>query len=230
VLAGLEVVDALADVDVDDDPRLAMAELRAGGAAVVTHAEARGDADRGVVAGIDDGDDARPAEGVKDVAHRGAAGLGRITAAPLVAHQPPADLEIAGRAEGLDAGDADDLAARLLHQRPHADAVLRLLARLAGQELLDFRLAEGRAAADEAHDLGIGGHGGERLPIARLPRADDKPLRFENHSFLRMPFQRTHDSSRAFLLPAYASFAFCSASAAGGGASPARMKPCPAPS
>src|SRR5437763_12822696 len=110
MLAGFELLDAGADVDVDHDLRLAMAEVRAGGAAVVMHADARGDAHRGVVAGIDDGHDERAAERIEHVAHGGGACLRRVAETPPVARHPPSDLEIAGGAEGLDARDTDDAA------------------------------------------------------------------------------------------------------------------------
>jgi beta-lactamase class A len=69
--------------------------------------------------------------------------------------------------------------------------------------------------------------------LVDLARAVDDVFRraeARRYTFFSRSFQRFHASSRAFLFAAYASRTFCSASAAGGGASPARMKPWPAPS
>src|SRR5437763_870010 len=96
---------SLANEEVDDDVVLSVAELRSRHALLVVHAKARHDALRRLVAGIDDGGDARLAEGFEDVMHGGGAGFRSIAAAPEVAREPPSDLEIAGGAERLHAAD-----------------------------------------------------------------------------------------------------------------------------
>src|SRR3954453_23143830 len=101
-----------------------MSELHAGVTRFVVHAEALRDADRCVVARIDDRDDAVASEGFEHVMHCGAAAFRRVAAAPHIAGEPPADLEIAGRAERLRAADAYQAIRRLLDQRADADAEL----------------------------------------------------------------------------------------------------------
>src|SRR5205823_7548959 len=62
------------------------------------HPQPRGHAFRRLVWWVDDRDHARAPEGLEHVAHRRAAGLGGVAAAPHLARQPPADLELVDRA------------------------------------------------------------------------------------------------------------------------------------
>src|ERR1051326_1658394 len=97
--------------EVDDDLRPAMPELRARHPSLVAHPESLHDAFGRLVGGVDDRHDARTR--AQAVLHRGAAPFGRVTEAPPVARQPPADLVIARRAERLDPQDADYARRRL---------------------------------------------------------------------------------------------------------------------
>src|SRR3954471_24298201 len=101
-----------------------MSELHAGVTRFVVHAEALRDADGCVVARIDDRDDAAASEGFEHVMHGGGAAFRCVAAAPHIACEPPADLQIAGRAERLRAADADQAIRRFLNQRADADAEL----------------------------------------------------------------------------------------------------------
>src|SRR5436305_1155543 len=98
-----------------------------------------------------------PHEGTNDVAWGliAFASLGRVAAAPHLERQPPADLELAGRAERLRSREADQLPGGLLDHRAHADVELAHLARLPREPLVDFRLAVRPAAVHVAHDFGV---------------------------------------------------------------------------
>ena len=103
------------------------------------------------------------------------------------------------------------------HPVQHASAELRLRR----ERLVDVQRIHIAGDLDEAPHVVFSEGLREGDVLSDFEVVDARDL----HSFARIDFQRVHDSSRAFLLPAYASLTFWSASAAGGGASPARMKP-----
>src|ERR1043166_5063139 len=89
---------AFAQEVIDDDLRPPMSQLRAGHRLLVFEPESPDDALRRIIARVEDRDCAWPRQRFEHVAHRRAAGFGRVAAAPHIAREPPSDLKIAGGA------------------------------------------------------------------------------------------------------------------------------------
>src|SRR5207237_8077926 len=94
--------------------------------------------------------------------------------------EPPADLEIARRAERLNAGDTGEPSRRLLDQRAHADAVLANLPRMSREPFVELLFGIRLAAVHETHHLRIARDGGELLAILGFPRTDEQAFGLES--------------------------------------------------
>ena len=163
--------------EVHHDLRTPVTKLCTGDASFVVHSEAFHDALRRLVAGIDDRHDARPH--AQHMFHGRPSALRRVAKSPAIARQPPADLVVAGGAEGLDAEDADDTLRRFFDERAHADAEFHKLPCLAGQELVDLGFRVRQAAVHVLHHLRILGEPDKRLAIGGLPGTNEQSFSFE---------------------------------------------------